>query len=260
MTKFAQGTRAFTLVELMVVVAIIALLAVVGRAAYSSVIGKAMMSAEIAAARTLTTAYQTAASDNGGRYLAAYDPKARGVPNGRGKNVMAHAGSGYPWRLAPYFGYAIEDTLLVSGNKQQIQKTMNFSPGSPMFEYAVSRFPSLGINRYFVGGEAGKNEQESIRSTAQAAQSLILFVSAGTTEISGYEYVRAPGGSWGSAQWSGDSDPGDFGHVDARHGGKAVVSFLDGSTRLMGIDELRDMRLWSLRAAQAGNPDYVPGK
>ena len=251
---------AFTLVELLVVIAIMAALAGIGSAAYLIASEKVKTAAEVAAAKTLASAYQAAAADNGGRYLAAYDPKAKNIANGRGQNVMAHAGAGYPWRLAPYFGYAIDDTLLTSGNKEQIQKTMNFSPGSPMFDYAVSRFPSLGINRYFVGGEAGKTEQESVRTSAQAARSIIAFVSAGTTEISGYEYVRAPGGNWASASWSPESDPGEFGHVDARHGGKAVVSFLDGSTRLMSVDELRDMRLWSLQAARTGNPDYVPGK
>ena len=255
----SQRIAAFTLVELLVVTGILAVLAGVGSAAYLVAFDKVKAAAEVSAAKTLTSAYQAAAADNAGRYLPAYDPKAKGVANGRGQNVMAHAGAGYPWRLAPYFGYAIEDTLLVSGNKEQIQKTMNFSPGSTMFDYAVSRFPSLGINRYFVGGEAGKIEQESVRSSAQASHSVIAFVSAGTSEISGYEYVRAPGGNWGPAPWSEDSDPGDFGHVDARHGGKAVVSFLDGSTRLMSIDELRDMRLWSLKAAQTGNRAYVPG-
>jgi prepilin-type N-terminal cleavage/methylation domain-containing protein len=260
MKKQLPQVRAFTLIELLVVIAIIAVLAGLGQAAYSSAVNKALTAAEVSAARTLTSAYQAAAADSGGRFMLAYDSEAKKVPNGRGGNVMSHAGAGYPWRLAPYFNYAIEDTLLVSGNKQQIQETMSFAPGSTMFDYALSRFPSLGINRFFVGGQNSPAGSEAVRTTAQASQSIIVFVSAGTPEISGYEYVRAPGGNWASATWADGADPGNFGHVDPRHGGKAVVAFLEGSTRLMTIDELKDMRLWSMRAAKANDPNYSPGK
>lgn len=265
MKKQLPQVRAFTLVELLVAVAIIAVLAGLGQAAYSNAVNKVLTAAEVGAARTLTSAYQAAAADSGGRFMLAYDSEAKKVPNGRGGTVMSHAGAGYPWRLAPYFNYAIEDTLLVSGNKQQIQKTMNFAPGSTMFDYAISRFPSLGINRAFVGGQNVKvqnspADSEAVRTAAQASQSIIAFVSAGTLEIAGYEYVRAPGGNWAYAKWADGADPGNFGHVDPRHGGRAVVAFLDGSTRLMTIDELKDMRLWSIRAAQANDPNYSPGK
>lgn len=257
---FAQN-RGFTLIEVLVVIAIVALLAGLGHAAYSSAMDKAQTAAEVNAAKTLATAYQTAAADNGGRFLPAYDPQAKGLKDAVGKPIMDLAAKDYAFRLAPYFNHAIEDTLLVSGNKQQIQEKMKFSPGMPMFDYILSRFPSFGINRQFVGGVAGQSDVECVRTAAQAVNSIVLFASAGTSEISGYGYVGAPTGNWRwqSSKWSEDSDPGSFGYVDARHGGKAVVAFLDGSTRLMTMDELKDMRLWSVRAAQANDPNYVPG-
>lgn len=244
--------QGFTLIELLVVIAIIAVLAGLGHAAYSSAIGKAQMSAEIAASKTLITAYHAAAVDNGGKFLLAYDKSAKGVLGSDGKPLkMKLAAYGYAFRLAPYFNYAIDDTLLVSGNKQQIQK-LGYSPGHSLFDYIVSRHPSLGINQDFVGGTTGENDPEAIRTTAQAANSIIAFVSAGGDGeagfMPGYAYVGAP------------SSPDNFKFVDARHSGKAVVAFLDGSTRLMTIDELRDMRLWSMRAAQANDPNYSPGK
>ena len=129
-----------------------------------------------------------------------------------------------------------------------------------MYDYGVSAFPSFGINRYFVGGTAGQSNSECVRSIAQAGHSIIAFVSAGSSDIEGYEYVRSPGepgDSWRGGDWTDDSDPGDFGFVHPRHGGKAIAAFLDGSTRLMTINELRDMRLWSVRAAEQKNPDYT---
>jgi prepilin-type processing-associated H-X9-DG protein len=75
--------------------------------------------------------------------------------------------------------------------------------------------------------------------------------------------VRAPGepgGSWGGGEWTEDSDPSQFGFVHPRHGGKAIAAFLDGSTRLMTIEDLRDMRLWSRQAAQENNPKYTAGQ
>jgi prepilin-type N-terminal cleavage/methylation domain-containing protein/prepilin-type processing-associated H-X9-DG protein len=249
MKKLSSSRQGFTLIELLVVIAIIALLAGLGHATYSSALDKAQTAAEVNAAKTLTTAYQAAAADQGGRLLAAYDYNQKEMKNKE-----------YAFRLAPYFNNATEDTLLVSGNKKQIQEKLKMSPGMPMFDYIVSRFPSLGINRQFVGGIAGEADPECIRTTAQADRSLIVFASAGTSDVSGFGYVRAPSSGWQGATWKEDSDPGSFGYVDARHGGKAVVAFLDGSTRLMTIDELKDMRLWSMRAAQQNNPGYSPGK
>jgi prepilin-type N-terminal cleavage/methylation domain-containing protein len=248
----AANYTGFTLVELIVVIAVIAILGGLGHTAYSSAVEKAKMSAEIAASKTLTTAYQAYAADNGGKFLTAYDKNAKGVLGADGKPLkFLLAGHGYAFRLAPYFNYAIDDTLLVSGNKQQIQK-LGYSPGHSLFDYIVSRHPSFGINQKFVGGSAGENDPECIRTTAQSAGSVIVFATAGRDSGSGfmpgYAYVGAP------------SAPDDFKLVDARYDGKAVVAFLDGSTRLMTIDELKDMRLWSYKAAQANDPNYIPGK
>jgi hypothetical protein len=34
--------------------------------------------------------------------------------------------------------------------------------------------------------------------------------------------------------------------------------FLDGSTKMMSLKELKDMRLWSKKAAQENDENYVP--
>jgi prepilin-type processing-associated H-X9-DG protein len=50
----------------------------------------------------------------------------------------------------------------------------------------------------------------------------------------------------------------NYGHVHGRYDGKAVCAFLDGSVRILSIEELRDMRLWSRKAALENNPNYQP--
>jgi prepilin-type N-terminal cleavage/methylation domain-containing protein/prepilin-type processing-associated H-X9-DG protein len=263
MQSKTQSHRAFTLIELLVAIAIIAVLAAIGSVAVHSAMNSASSAAEVSAGKTLTTALQSAAADNGGRYPLAFDPQAKGVLNAQGKTIsMKQVRERYPFRLAPYFGYDVDGTLLVGKNKRQILKAMNLSkPEGTMYDYGVSAFPSLGINRHFVGG-ISSNSTEAVKSIAQADRNIIAFASGGTVEVDGYEYVRAPGapgGSWSSSDWKEDSDPGNYGYVHPRHDSKAVVAFLDGSVRKMGINELRDMRLWSRNAAIADDPNYTAG-
>lgn len=263
MTKSPRLNHGFTLIELLVVIAIIALLAGIGSAALLSATDKALTAAEVSAAKTLVSAYQAAAADNGGRFLPAFDSSATNVFNSAGRPISnRQVRARYPFRLAPYFNYAIDSTLMVGKNQNQSLKLMNLSkPSGPMYDYAVSTFPSLGINRFFLGGTTGSKDPQNdcIRTVAMADRSIIAFISAGSTDVDGYEYVRAPGapgGNWSGGPWNNDADPGNFGHVHPRHNGKAVAAFLDGSTRLLSLEELRDMRLWSRQAALQDAPSY----
>jgi len=270
MKNKSRTNQAFTFIELLVVIAIIAVLAGIGSAALLSATDKAHTASEVSAAKTLISAFQAASADRGGSYFPAFDRFQETVVNADGKEIPdPQVKARYPFRLAPYFNYAIESTLLAGKNQSQLLKTMNLpKPSGPMYEYGVSQFPSLGINRFFVGGEIARNGRpvtnalysDCIRSIAQADHSIIVFASAGTKGIDGYEYVRpsgALGGSWSGADWTKDSDPSAYGYVHPRHNGKAVAAFLDGSTRLLSLDDLRDMRLWSRTAAQRNDPNFT---
>lgn len=259
------GSRAFTLVELLVVVTIFGLLAGISVGAYQKAQVKASQGCEIAAAKSLIQAYQAASAENGGRLLPAKDPTATDVRNAKGQTIsMPEIRSRYPFRLAPYFNYQMDGTVLVNRNETQIIRMMGSS--GPMYDYGLSVFPAMGINRYLVGGSISANgtvqyESECVRTLAQADKSVVVFVSAGNPDVDGYEYVTAPmgpGGQWASARWSKGVDAANYGHVDGRYEGKAVCAFLDGSVRVLSIDELRDMRLWSRNAALENNPSYQP--
>lgn len=255
------------MVELLVGVAILTMLAGVSGAAYQKAMGKASLAAEISAAKNLTQAYLLAASENSGRYLAAHDATAKSqtVLNGQGKPIsMSEVKYRYPFRLAPYFNYQMDGTILVNRNEAQIIRQMGAS--GTMYDYGLSVFPAFGINRYLVGGSVTANgtvehQAECIQTLGQAEKSVIVFVSGGSSEVDGYEYVTPPNGprgQWSSAKWTKDSDPSSYGHVGARFDGKAVAAFLDGSVKILSIDELRDMRLWSKNAALANDPNYRP--
>lgn len=258
---------AFSLVELLVAVTILGLLGGVGGAAYQKALAKTSLTAEINAAKNLAQAYLLSASENGGRYLPAYDQTARSqtVLNAQGRPVtMSEAKIRYPFRLAPYFKYQMDGTILVNRNESQIARQMGAS--GTMYDYGLSVFPALGINRYLVGGSVNRSgvveyAAECVQTDGQAEKSVLVFVSAGTEGIDGYEYVippNGPRGQWSGAPWKEGSDPSNYGHVAARFDGKAVAAFLDGSVRALSIDELRDMRLWSRSAALANDPTYRP--
>lgn len=274
MKRTIHSSQGFTLIELLVVIAIIAVLAGIGSAALLSATDKAQTASEVNAAKTLISAYQAASADNGGIFMAALNEdrniKANDVLNGERKPVTnTRARARYPFRLAPYFNYAIDGALLAGNNRQQLLKVMNLSsPSGGMYDYGVSAFPSFGINRHHLGGRidrTGKADTSAayadcVRTVAQADHSIIAFVSAGSTDIDGYEFVyspEGPRGSWAGGDWTEGADPSNFGYVHPRHGGKAIAAFLDGSTRLMTIEDLRDMRLWSRRAAQEDNPTFT---
>jgi len=261
------GKPGFTLVEMLVVIAVIGLLAGVSMGAYQKTMAKASLVTEVNAGKNLVQAYLNAAQENEGRYLAAYDSSARNQPlmNAKGRPLgMPEAKCRYPFRLAPYFNHQMDGTILVNRNEAQIIQIMGSS--GTMYDYGLSVFPAFGINRYLVGGRVSSSgsieyPSECIQTVAQAEKSPIVFISAGTTDVDGYEYVippNGPSGQWSMAKWTKDSDPGNYGYVAARFDGKAVAAFLDGSVRVMILDDLRDMRLWSKNAAINNDPNYRP--
>ncbi len=269
--KAPTHQHAFTLLELLVVIAILGALIGAGSAALSTAMGKSKLIAEMTAAKTLITAYQAAAMENGGRFLPAHNSAVGDIQNAQGQSLPILTKTRYPFRLAPYFNYAIEGTLLVGDNEKQFKVRRDAAND----DYWISAYPAFGMNLSFVGGkrigdDSSGNERwdtfntapDCIRSMANAGQSVIAFITAGGGNIAGYEYVKAPGGpgsSWSPASWSDNSRPEDYGNVYPRHDGKAVAAFLDGSVKMLSLEELRDMRLWSREAHLRDDPNYTVG-
>lgn len=251
---------AFTLIELLFVIVVIATLAGLIFAALGSVQEKARGVRETNAARQLVAAYLAAAADRDGELLVAhYEGAASEVDSLKlttpsGKPLGAAELHRYPYRLAPYLQSQIENTMLVNKNGDQIRKAFSGS----MFEYGVSLCPAFGINYYFVGGYkvdnamTGEADCATRLSQVEKPSSLIVFATAFSEvngeRIAGRFGVEPP--NYRTKLWDQNL------HVDPRHSGKALCAFLDGSVRTYTVEELRDMRLWSKNAAIADDRDY----
>jgi prepilin-type N-terminal cleavage/methylation domain-containing protein len=260
--------RGFTLIELLVVIGIIGLLAGMILSATSKAMKASYRVREINAARSLITAYLLAADDNSDELLPGYDLGAASITLPDGTKLSPQVVSErYPFRLAPYFSYQMDGTILVNDNKNQIEKIA--PTGAPLHNYLISVFPALGINSYFVGGERKTGGPASypgdcVTKLSQANTSLLVFASAGTgtgtDRVDGYFRITPPNLKqplWNAAGWTQGVDPGNYGNVDGRYNGKAVCAFLYGNVSLLSIDELRDMRLWNKTAFAQDNPAYA---
>jgi len=267
--KLFRGAPAFTLVELLVVIAVLGLLA--GLA--TPVLGRARkageQAAETSAARNLITAYLASAQDQNGILLQGYDEDGEAnFANGTSFQAGSSEATRWPWRLAPYLNYQMEGSVLVN------ERASSVDPLNPNHSYLVSASPSLGMNSYFVGGH--ENGQPAynyatngvcITRLAQAEKPswLIVFASARGLDpsrgknVDGYYFVTAPNSSprWPSA-YNPNSSARAFGQMRLSYGNKAVTAQLDGSVSLLSFEELKDMRRWANGAAVANNPNWTP--
>jgi len=261
-----KRARGFTLVELLVVTAIVTTLAALAFVGYHEVRERARMANEVNAARNLIAGYLGYAAEHNGRLLEGYktDPEATDFDG----NLLHHpVNARYPWRLAPYLG-TVEGVLFLNGNERVLDMDD---------EYLVSVSPNLGINAVFVGGHYGSGSP--LRPTervidavgrfhaarlvdATRPQSLVTFASARSSEGLdgvGYFEIRPPqviGPEWSGREFDPEAAASDHGFVDFRWNDKAVAAMLAGNVEVLDEEELRDMRRWSPVAARLDDPDY----
>lgn len=242
-------------------VATIAVLVALCLGGYGHLLQSGKQTKELAAGKSLIAAYLNYAADNNGLLMVAHyegsspevDTQQITLPDG----TVLSGGTlhRYPYRLSPYYDYTINGVILVNENRQQVSKL--FSGG--MLSYGTSLCPAFGINYYFVGGYKVDNELSYPSETATRLSqvgnpsSLLVFATA-YQQVEGHRVdgrfgVEPP--RFRTALWDQNL------HVDPRHNGKVLCAFLDGSLRHYSVDELRDMRLWSFRAAANNDPNYT---
>lgn len=259
--------RAFTLVETLVVIVILAVMATICVTVTQKVKRSGMTVKELNAAKNLTVALFSASQDNGGFFPFGVDGAANDISieetDFRGVRVTGAEAHRYPFRLAPYFGYKFEGITVLDPQMERGLKNKD--------SYMLSLVPALGINTYGVGGYVEVGEKNPIAgairqmSMAHAPERMITFAAARLshrdlgTNAPGYHMVtppKTPGGDW--ANIYSEADTGSWGNIDLRNNDKALVGFLDGSAGLLTKEQIKDMRYWNNQAAILDDPDHRP--
>jgi len=261
--RLRVGSPGFTLIEILVTLGILGILMALSLGAVKSVFRKGQLAKELAIGRATYTAFVSAAADRTGVYLAGFglDEPGQVVVDADGRNLGPLIGSRYPYRLGPYLDFAMNKLVTPEVDKLASKQA------DPAYVYSAS--PSFGINYWMFGGDRStgtlRYSNDCIARVAQADRPIIAFTTAasgtGDSKLNGYFRITPPVLSipnWKNSAWSKSSNPSSFGFVDARHEGRAICVFSDGSSRLLKISELQDMRLWSKRALELDDPNYVP--
>jgi len=247
--------KAFTLVELLVVIGIIGVLAGLGLPAFKQASNAGKKAADVAACKTTVTAYLAHSADNEGVLMKGYD--INGTAYDSSGRVMggedSHEAHRWPWRLAPYFNYGF-----LGGTHVNESKSFITSQGGITQSYLVSVLPSVGLNANFIGGN-DYTSFSSLNKKGLVATRLVQVPKPGNTiafvttrseavgkRYRGFYYVDAPAypGKW-ATKYDDLSNPKATGYVSARYNGNAVVAFLDGHVTIMLYNQLNDMKLWS---------------
>lgn len=274
--RFARG--AFTVVELLVVIAVIAVLVAFSVPAFRKIVRDGHRTRELSAARQMVAAWNTYAVDFKSWVLPGFKT---GLPafQANGDRIPADTWGGgatiaarFPWRLAPYLGHNFAG-MYINEQSAELEKLKNGNYEE--FLYFASLYPSLGMNSTFVGGDQErygflpspppqlKDLHVSRLSSIRRPEQLVLFASARTDVtdnnrlVEGYFRLEAPrliGPQWAEAY--DPTQPASFGNLSARHDGTAVCAFTGGGVDAVRVDLLRDMRHWS---NNADAPDWQLG-
>ena len=143
----------FTLVELLVVVAILAIVLAALLPVLSNLREASNRAREMAAARSLMAAWQQYAHDSAGAVLpgyraglSAYDAQRRTIA----AQTIGITANRWVWRLAPYLGH--DFNALYIGEHERMLRELELSDYSN-YLYQTSVFPSFGLNSVWVGGD-----------------------------------------------------------------------------------------------------------
>jgi type II secretory pathway pseudopilin PulG len=248
----------FTVVEILTVVLVTLFLGSLVFASYHGFLRRGAMATEISAARQCLAAYSLYAADNDGALIPGNPINATAYAK-NGSLVRGVVARRYPWRLAPYVDYNLHGSILVNERRRHF-----IDPHDPSVQYELSVTPSFGLNSHCLGGfgPAYKTGLVARQGAMGGGDNLIVLTSAASVSgdelREGHHFVYGPLMEW--MGWTGPADeksPGNTGHVHFRHDKKAVVGHYAGHVTLKTEEELQDMRLWSMAAVQANDPNMT---
>lgn len=282
------GDRAFTLIELLIVIAIIAVLISVMAPSLSRARLLAKQTRELNAARQLMLAVSCYAGDNRGSVLVGFPTEAMVsggmvVVDDKGNRLYSHSAQRYPWRIAPYlansFGSLYDNPKVLSELRDAEPQLIQMGVQYP---YIVSLYPTLGMNTRFIGGSdaSGAFSKKTIEAIGtpfitridepRRPSRLMMFASArgdaqaalpGMGILQGYFSITPPWWTtkiWADAYVENPVDPKNpqsatyiernSGFVSLRYAGRAVASAMDGHAEMLGWTEMNDMTRWADKA------------
>jgi prepilin-type N-terminal cleavage/methylation domain-containing protein len=268
-----KSARAFSLVELLVVIAIIAILSALLLPALAKAKQKGKQVNELNAGRQLMLAWQLYASDNEDTILPGYIYPNGPVAYDDHNQLIDPAlpdGARYPWRLAPYLANNFR-SIYVNEAREWLQNAEQLSHSS--YVYNASLYPSMGYNTVFLGGDS--SYELTIQNAASYGYATDWLVTR-TTQISRPSELMAFGSAcavgtpkmnfgffkiWPpysvTRKWGANfniADPTQWGYVHPRWNNRAVAAMTDGHVESLNFSQLQDMRHWCNKADQ---PDWV---
>ena len=166
-----RNTRGFTLIELMVVIAIIVLLVTLVAVSLKSMRGSARRTVSLSALKQIMMAYRSYSDDNRGQLLRGYigadlqdddtDPFWNLRVTLPGGTVLDPLDAqSYVWRLAPYVDNAWDvfyTELRDAGLMAQLHAEYSggiYGPFGNSVTGGISERPTYGLNSIFVGGDS----------------------------------------------------------------------------------------------------------
>ncbi|MFI4862278.1 MAG: type II secretion system protein [Phycisphaerales bacterium JB063] len=284
-TPLAQTRRpAFTLIEMLVVISLIAVLLAILMPALGSARRHGRMTRELAASRQLNTVYLMFPVDHKGRLLPGHVNYPAGLTDHLGRTLSApEVANRWPWRLLDYADLPPAGLVVVNKQAEALS-----NPNAFFWDYSLSISTSFGLNLYGVGGYfSGGTTVAGLPSGAadlsmpgcvtridQASDptGLLTFATAGSegdagSTVHGYWRVSPPKRpyEYGATGWTeqpyrypDDGPPNLVGWVHPRWFDKALTTYLDGHSSPAGLEELRDMRRWSDQAQRNNDPNDLP--
>lgn len=270
------GRAAFTLLEMLAAITIVSVLSALLVVAVGKMRLFAERGHEVSAARTLISAFHMASQEKGRLFSGSdrtevlYDLAGNPIPSGLGGIYTS-----YVFYLMPYLGYEVNGTVIVNRQQREVMGEFASAYGNNR-EYALSIYPALGMNMW-VGGNYDTHGNVTNASYALTRLddavnpgNMIVFSSAGIREtwpramtVHGRYQVTPPRNMSEVSYWANRDDadnPARHGYVHFRWEGHAVVAHLDGSVKLLDLEQMRDMRRWSNDAAMANDPTWFRGK
>lgn len=269
-----QTHSGFTLVEVLVTMAVVGVLGAITIGAVGSVKESAHKASDVSSARQLAAAYMMYPQEHKGKLMPSVpsqiEQQMTVVHDHTGAPITVPAvANRYVFRLLPY-----TDSLdaMYPGQSQPYLKEL-MHEGSV---YDISLHPSFGINNDFLGGDytsprhnPAEGSRVAITTMSQCINPAeqILFISThfkgepAPSPYVGHVHAYAPNAISRGRGWKGSYNeeiPSNLGNIHLRYNNQAVVAHLDGSVAMLGEEELSDMRRWSNQARDRNDPDFSP--